>query len=106
MWLSQAVYTLLEQQLTEARARIAVLEEALELERHENRKAERHWSNALLRARQAFPQVEEKSPLLTAVPREPELDPGELAALEDEARRIGIDPALAREVLLKEQVIP
>lgn len=88
-----------EQQAVEARS-------ALELERHENREAERHWANALLRAKQSFPQPS-KQPAresMTAFEQVPTTayDAGELAALEDEALRLGIDPARAKEILLAE----
>lgn len=103
MWVSKREYQGLLNQLKLAEERADKAEAALELERHENRRAERHWSNSLLRAKQSFPQVEEKPPPPPPLPRKPEIDPGELAALEAEAIRQGLDPARAREVLLQEQ---
>lgn len=90
-----------------AESRTERAETALELERHENRLAERHWANQLLRAKQAFPLQPEKEakPAPRANPVGTLIDPGELEALETEALRLGIDPARAREILYNEHGI-
>lgn len=104
MWVSRREYQGLLDRIAVAEARATKAEESLELERHENRLAERHWSNQLLRAKQSFPLAEAKS-TPPPPPRtiRPVIDPGELAALEAEAVRRGIDPREAEKVLLAEQ---
>ena len=105
MFVSKAAYQRAVDEVVYLRARVGHLEERLELERHENRMAERHWSNALLRAKQAFPQSEKVAvPVPKAPPTLDQLvDPGEREALRTEAARLGIDPALADEILRKER---
>lgn len=97
MWLSKREY----EQLTQ---RAECAEQALELERHENRLAERHWANALLRANRQYPKVERDQPDMRAASiRMPVIDEGELAALTMEANRLGIDPEVAKQTLYAEK---
>lgn len=107
MWLSQKVYSLLTNQLAGAQNRITALEQSLELERHESRLAERHWANALLRARQAYPMQPDK-PAPAAKPLLGELvdlvDPGERDALIAAARDMGFEnPASEADRILREE---
>lgn len=81
---------------------------ALDFERAENRRSERHWANQLLRAKSSFPleskeQVAAKATRNTT-PFEPALpyDPGELEALQAEAIRMGLDPKEAERILRAE----
>lgn len=92
MWLSKSVYKQLLRTLAEERRRARRAEESLELERHENRAAERHWANALLRAKQAFPmQPEKQPPREKPLVLEPVLDPGVVEAHKQYAKDHGID---------------
>lgn len=105
MWLPKAVYQLLREQLAGAQSRISELEHSLELERHENRLAERHWANSLLRARQAYPMQADKP---ASEPKRAELvpvvDPGERQALIETARSMGIEnPEQEADRILREE---
>lgn len=104
MWVSKREYQGLLDRVAAAESRAAQAEESLELERHENRLAERHWSNAILRAKQAYPMAAEKPVEATKPPpRQPVIDPGELEALQNEARRLNIDPREAERILRAEK---
>lgn len=108
MWLSRSQYRSLCRQIARAERRASLAEEAACLERIENRRAERHWANALLRAKQAFPMVEKP-----AVPSAPSAhtrpstpwDEGELEALQAKAAELGIDPAEAINVLRRDYAV-
>lgn len=81
MWLPRTVYQQLLRTLAYERRRVQRLEEALELERHENRTAERHWSDSLLRAKQSFPLQKTPVPAREAeLILEPVIDPGVIEA--------------------------
>jgi hypothetical protein len=109
MWLSPREYRGLLRQIARAERRATAAEQSLEIERHENRLAERHWSNQVLRKNGAYPQQAEKAePIAPRPPRvfEPVIDQGELKALEQEARRLGLDPKVAEKVLREEKGLP
>lgn len=92
MWLPKLAYTQLLRTLAEERRRVRRLEEALELERHENRLAERHWSDSLLRAKQSFPMQKTPVPVREAeLILEPVIDDGVIEAHKQWAKDHGID---------------
>lgn len=105
-WVSRALYRNVLRQLATERRRAETVLEDLRLERHENRLAERHWSNQFLRKMNAYPQqplkeeAEKKS-----VSRTPTFDPGELAAVVEEAARLNIPVADARAMFAREKGI-
>lgn len=104
MFVAKSAYERACNEVAYLRERVGHLEEMLELERHEHRAAEKHWSNALLRAKNSYPQQEKAEPVPRPVPTLDQLvDPGEREALRAEAARLGIDPVLADEVLRKER---
>ena len=106
MWVNKAVYRALLRELAEQRREVRALREAVELERHENRLAERHWSNSLLRAKQSYPLTEKPAePPKPATRLKPQIDQGELEALQREAIRHGLDPSEALRVLEQEKGI-
>lgn len=91
MWLSRSTYRQLLRALAYERQRSRRAEQALELERHENRSAERHWANALLRAKQSFPKPEPAPAREPQLVLEPVLDAGIVEAHRQFARDHGID---------------
>jgi hypothetical protein len=107
MWLARREYRSLLKQIARAERRALSAESALELERHENRLSERHWSNQLLRKVNAYPQPDAKAekpkPLAVFTPT---IDPSELAALQTEAIRLGLNPKEAENVLRQEKGLP
>jgi hypothetical protein len=106
MWIPQAAYQLLVDQLAEKSSRIVALEQSLELERHENRLAERHWANSLLRAKAAYPLTKEPPPVVKPALAElvPAHDPGEREALIAAAAAAGLeDPAREADRILREE---
>lgn len=105
-WVSRALYFNVLRQLASERRRAEGLSDALELERHENRLAERHWANQFLRKMNAYPQQPVKDTLEKSsyVPK-PVYDPGELAAVVEEAKRLGVSVADARAMFAKEKGI-
>jgi topoisomerase IA-like protein len=108
MWLSPREYRGLLRQIARAERRATAAEQSLEIERHENRLAERHWSNQMLRKNGAYPQQGEKAEPAPRPPKvfEPVIDQGELQALQQEARRLGLDPKTAENVLREEKGMP
>lgn len=105
MLVAKSAYQRVCDEVAYLRERVGHLEAQIELERHENRTAERHWANSLLRAKQSYPQQQEKTPEVSrpAPTLDQLVDPGEREALRAEAVRLGIDPVLADEVLRKER---
>lgn len=92
MWLPRSAYRQLLRTVAEERRRARRAENALELERHENRAAERHWANMLLRAKQSYPmQTEKPKPVEQPLILEPVIDPGIVEAHRQFARDHGID---------------
>lgn len=92
MWLPKLAYTQLLRTLAEERRRVRRLEEALELERHENREAERHWADSLLRAKQSWPMQKQPVPTREAeLVLEAVLDPGVVEAHREWAKEHGLD---------------
>lgn len=107
-WVSKALYQNVLEQLAAERQRAESALEDLRLERAENRSAERHWSNQFLRKMNAYPQQPvaktdnaEKKPYIPA----PVYDAGELAAVIEEAGRLGVSVTDARAMFAKEKGI-
>lgn len=102
MFLPRAEYDRLVRQLETAQL-------ALELERAENRRAERWQMNMLLRRAKSFPLPEKPSvtePVTednTVAPTD--IDPGELEALQEVGAQYGIDAAEVEEMLKRERGI-
>lgn len=86
MWISRGEYQRLSEQLDRAEDRLDEATAALATERAENRRAERHFANMLLRRAGTFPVPPvEKPPDFSAFEGElesvgPSIDPGELEA--------------------------
>lgn len=106
-WVSRALYRNVLRQLAAERQRAESACEDLRLERSENRLAERHWSNQFLRKMNAYPQQKAKEDADKPSVRNfaPAYDPGELAAVTEEAARLGISVADAREMFAREKGI-
>lgn len=92
MWLPKTVYQQLLRTLATERKRVQRLEEALELERHENRTAERHWADSLLRAKQSWPMQKQPTPAREAeLVLEAVIDPGVVEAHRQWAKEHGLE---------------
>lgn len=107
-WVSKALYRNILRQLAVERQRAIALSDALEQERHENRLAERHWANQFLRKMNAYPQqpvVDPDAPAKSKFVPPPKYDPGELAALIEEGRRLGVSDADSKALFAKEKGI-
>jgi len=96
-WVSRALYLNVQRQLVAERRRAEALFDDLRLETAQNRLAERHWANQFLRKMNAYPQqpVKEDVEKSSYIPK-PVYDPGELAAVVEEAQRLGVSTADAR----------
>lgn len=106
-WVSRALYRNVLRQLAVSRRQAEGALEDLRLERAENRLAERHWSNQFLRKMNAYPQQQAKENTDKPIVRSslPVYDSGELAAVIEEATRLGISIADAREMFAREKGI-
>jgi hypothetical protein len=106
-FVSRALYRNVQRQLVAERRRAEALFDALELERRENRLAERHWANQFLRKMNAYPQqpVKDDAEKPTVRNFAPVYDPGELAAVIEEAQRLGVSVADAKAMFAKEKGI-
>ena len=106
-WISRALYQNVLDQLAVERQRAESACEDLRLERAENRSAERHWSNQFLRKMNSYPQqpvAKEPAEKSSYVPA-PKYDPGELAAVVEEAGRLGVSVTDARAMFATEKGI-
>lgn len=107
-WVSKSLYRNVLRQLATERRRAESALEDLRLERAENRASEKHWSNQFLRKMNAYPQQpvrdDDKPAKSTFVPP-PKYDPGELAAVIEEGRRLGVSDADAKAMFAKEKGI-
>lgn len=73
MWISKGEYRRLVRAALRAERRIDQLTEDLTVERAENRRAERHWADMLLRAKQTYPLP--AKPTAVPVPADSPLEP-------------------------------
>lgn len=104
MWLSRAEYDRLVLQVESA-------QEALALERAENRRAERHWANMFMRRLQTFPLASTDQSVTTPVtndftPPPPEIDPGELEAMIAVGADMGVSKDEVERLLRMERGLP
>lgn len=89
MWLNQAEYDRLVRQLESAQL-------ALELERAENRRSERHWANMFMRRLQTFPLSPKTegstvtTPVTDGMTAVPVVDDGERRALIEAGAEMGV----------------
>lgn len=107
-WISRALYRNVLKQLVAERRRAEGALEDLRLERSENRSAERHWSNQFLRKMNAYPQQPPKGDVekpATIRSFTPPYDPGDLAAVMEEARRLGVSDNDAKAMFAREKNI-
>lgn len=113
-WISRGEMRRLLRQLSRAEHRAESAQQSLDIERHDNRAAERHWSNMMLRARQIgaypLPELASKSPLvpadLDAGPQPTDLDLGELEAVVAAGALSGVTPRDAENFLRREKGLP
>lgn len=104
MYLPRAEYDRLVSQLETA-------QEALALERAENRRSERHWANMFMRRLQTFPLASTDASVTTPVtddftPPPPEIDPGELEAMVAVGADMGVPKEEVERLLRMERGLP
>lgn len=114
MWISRGEYRRLLRALARSERRADALQVSLEVERSENRRAERHWANSMLRARQigAFPlQPVQQLPsgradINSQFEEVAYIDPGELEAVIAEGIAHGFTAKEAENMLRKDRGLP
>jgi hypothetical protein len=98
MWISRGEHRRLVRDKTRAERRVDTLIDLLMAERAESRRAERWWSNMLLRAKQSYPlppKVDQPPDTPPLVPADntlvPGMDDGEVEALVATGAEYGVD---------------